>query len=61
MIDRNISEIVMGVIGYMVGFAVGCITMLRNCQKYPDRYQIRNDESEVQDDDERRQNPADDG
>ena len=53
MSSHDISEIVMGAIGCMVGFAVGCITMLRNCQKYPDRYQIRNDESEVQDDDER--------
>ena len=49
MSSQDITEIVLGVIGCMVGFAVGCITMLRNCQKYPDRYQIRNDESEVQD------------
>ena len=41
MSNHDISEMVLGVIGFMVGFAVGCITMLRNCQKYPDRYQIR--------------------
>jgi hypothetical protein len=36
------SAMVLGVIGFMVGYAVGCITMLLDC--------IRNEESEVKDD-----------
>ena len=49
MNNYDITEMVIGVIGFMAGFVVGCLTMLHNCQKYPDRYQIRNDESEDDD------------
>lgn len=46
----RLNDIVICFISCMVGYAAGCMTMLRNFQKYPDRYHVQDDKSEVQDD-----------
>ena len=47
----RLNDIVIFFISCMVGYASGCITMLRNIHKYPDRYHVQDDKSEVHEDD----------